>query len=87
MITPVLPFTQCISDAGDGIEAAAADEAAIQRTLASGCGVLHGYYLAGGVSKFEYEAGCTYLRRIASQRLAMLQLQRDAVEAGVVDDE
>lgn len=87
MITPVLPFTQCVSNAGDGIEVAAADETSIQRTLASGCGVLNGYYLAGGVSKFEYEAGCTYLRRIANQRLAMLQLQHDAIEAGVVDDE
>lgn len=86
MITPVLPFTQCVSDAGDGIETAAADDAAIQRTLAGGCGLLNGYYLAGGVSKFEYEAGCVYLRRIANQRLALLQLKRDAIAAGMAND-
>lgn len=82
-MTPLVPFPTCISDAEARIEAAAAEETAIQRILSYGCGLLEGYYRAGGVSKFEYEAGCIYLRRIANQRRAMLQLQHAAVEAGV----
>lgn len=82
----VVPFTQTIADAAMGIENAASDEAAIQRQLSHGCGLLEGYYRAGGVCKVEYEGACVYLRRIAHQRIAIVQFQRDAQEAGLTDD-
>ena len=81
----VVPFTQTIVDAEACIENAAAEDAAIQRQLSYGCGLLEGYYRAGAVSKFEFESGCIYLRRIANQRLAMLQLQREAIAEGLAD--
>lgn len=80
---PVISFNVTMADAATRIENAAAEEAAIQRQLSNGCGMLEGYYRAGGVSKVEYEAACVYLRRIANQRIAMLELQRDAAAAGL----
>jgi hypothetical protein len=84
-VTTLVPFLQTITDAQDGIENAAAEDAAIKQQLSHGCGLLEGYYRAGGTSKLEYEQGCVYLRRVANQRLGILQLQREAAAAGLAD--
>lgn len=65
------------------IENAAANPADITAALREGCGVAEGYYLAGAVSKCEYDAACAYLRRVANQRLAIVELQQQAQAEGM----
>jgi hypothetical protein len=79
----LVPFTQTVADASTRIENAQAIASEIRQALASGCGLLEGYYRAGGVCKVEYEGGCVYLRRVAHQRLSLLELRDAAIEAGL----
>lgn len=65
------------------IETAAETEGDILRALTHGCGTAEGYYLAGGISKLEYDAACAYLRRVANERLAMLNLKQQAIAEGM----
>jgi hypothetical protein len=81
----VVPFGQSVKDAEDAIENAHADVNSVKHALSHGCGLLKGYYLAGSVSKLEYEAGCGYLRRIAEQRTAMQSLRDSAVLRGMAE--
>lgn len=79
----IVPFAESISDAERGIEHAHADAHSIKHALTHGCGLLEGYYRAGAVSKFDFEHGCTYLRRIADQRQAMQMLREQAIAEGI----
>lgn len=79
-------FTQSIADAEQRIDSANADTTAIRHALTWGCGLLEGYYRAGAVSKFESESGCTYLRRVANQRIALQELREQAIAEGMADD-
>lgn len=85
MNAPV-PFNQSISDAEKRIDMAHADTNSIRHALTWGCGLLEGYYRAGAVSKFESESGCTYLRRIANQRVALQDLREQAIAEGLAHD-
>lgn len=79
----IVPFGQSVKDAEAAIEHAHADVHSVKHALSHGCGLLKGYYLAGCASKFEYEAGCGYLRRIAEQRQAMQLLREQAIAEGL----
>lgn len=85
MNAPV-PFAQSVVDAEKRIDMAHADTTSIRHALTWGCGVLEGYYRAGVVPKHESEAGCTYLRRVANQRVALQELREQAIAEGMADD-
>lgn len=79
----LVPLLQTVADCELRIENAEETEAAINRALTYGCGMAHGYYLAGNVSKFEYQAACDRLRGVAQQRLAMHELRTAALAEGI----
>lgn len=74
-MSAVVSFLQAMSDCELRIENAEESDAAINRALTYGCGMAHGYYLAGDVSKYEYAAACDHLRGIADQRIAMHRMR------------
>lgn len=80
---PLVGFNQSITDAESRIDTAHADIHSIRHALTWGCGVLEGYYRAGAVSKFDFEHGCTYLRRLANQRIALQELREQAKAEGI----
>lgn len=79
----LVAFNQSIVDAETRIDNAPAETHAIRHALTWGCGLLEGYYRAGSVSKFDFEHGCTYLRRCANARTAMQDLREQARAEGL----
>lgn len=65
------------------IEHAMELEPSIHEALVHGCGIAEGYFYAGAVSRVEMQAACAALRRVANERLALLDLKKQAIAEGM----
>ena len=82
-MTVLQAFETSVQQGVERIEHAQELEPSIHETLAYGCGVAQGYFFAGVVSRVEYEAACAQLRRVAHERLAMVDLKKQAIAEGL----
>lgn len=82
-MTTLKPLEVLVEEGVRRIEHAQELEQSIHEALVHGCGVAEGYFWSGATSKVEYEAACAQLRRVAQQRLALLQLKQQAKAEGL----
>lgn len=70
-MSAIVTFAQLLSDCELRIERAEESQPAIERALTYGCGMAHGYFLAGGISEPEFAGACARMSEAANQRLRM----------------
>lgn len=82
-MTTLKPLEALVQEGVRRIEHAQELEQSIHEALVHGCGIAEGYFQAGATSRVEYEAACTQLRRVAKERLALLDLKQQAIAEGL----
>ena len=82
-MTVLQAFETSVQQGVERIEHAQELAPSIHEVLIHGCGVAEGYFWAGATSRVEYEAACAQLRRVANERLALLDLKKQAIAEGL----
>jgi hypothetical protein len=82
-MTVLKPLEALVQEGVRRIEHAQELEQSIHEALVHGCGVAEGYFWAGATSRVEYDAACAQLRRVANERLALLDLKQQAIAEGM----
>lgn len=82
-MTVLKPLEALVQEGVRRIENAQELEQSIHEAMIHGCGVAEGYFWSGATSRVEYEAACAQLRRVAQQRLALLDLKQQAIAEGM----